>query len=190
MHNNFYDMYALLCFIHRTLSCMCFGNTEQVLYDVSRPDATKPKNTSSDHTTTQSHRHYALAGHSRGLDIRSTCYINSFCCTRSHPWSYRVGHSFNSSSTCSVNPCISSRGPRDLLARDSGWHTRNSVPCSQYLCPNSLICVSNPADCPCPDLEDIKCVVPDAKAKQRGTVVCTRGASDCKQVERLASKLA
>ncbi|KAH9938368.1 uncharacterized protein B0H18DRAFT_966818 [Fomitopsis serialis] len=66
----------------------------------------------------------------------------------------------------------------------------DSVACSQYLCPETLVCVSSPSDCPCPDSEDIKCLVPDAKGKHRATVVCTRGAIDCKHVERLASKLA
>ena len=94
---------------------------------------------------------------------------------------------------------------------DNGWRTRiavrikphrisryelNSltpirilVPCSQYLCPDTLVCVSNPADCPCPDAEDVKCLIPDGRGKQQATVVCTRGAIDCKQVERLTSKL-
>lgn len=63
------------------------------------------------------------------------------------------------------------------------------VSCSQYLCPDTLVCVSNPADCPCPDSEDIKCLIPDGKGKQQAAVVCTRGAIDCKHVERLTSKL-
>ncbi|EPT03586.1 hypothetical protein FOMPIDRAFT_1022212 [Fomitopsis schrenkii] len=65
----------------------------------------------------------------------------------------------------------------------------DSVSCSQYLCPDTLVCVSNPADCPCPDSEDIKCLIPDGKGKQQAAVVCTRGAIDCKHVERLTSKL-
>ncbi|KZT72562.1 hypothetical protein DAEQUDRAFT_590795 [Daedalea quercina L-15889] len=65
----------------------------------------------------------------------------------------------------------------------------DGVPCSHYLCPNTLVCVSNPAECPCPDPEDVKCLLPDGKGKQGAAVVCTRGAIDCKHVERLASKL-
>ncbi|KAH8094816.1 hypothetical protein BXZ70DRAFT_337884 [Cristinia sonorae] len=62
------------------------------------------------------------------------------------------------------------------------------VPCSEYLCPKTLTCVSNPAQCPCPDAQDIKCIIPDLADKDAGTVVCVRGGSDCSVVERLAGK--
>ncbi|QRW01565.1 cytochrome P450 family protein [Ceratobasidium sp. AG-Ba] len=52
----------------------------------------------------------------------------------------------------------------------------DAIPCSQYLCPNTLACVSTPVLCPCPAPEDIKCVIPDAEGGSNdGTVVCVRG---------------
>ncbi|KAF9076940.1 hypothetical protein BDP27DRAFT_1177934, partial [Rhodocollybia butyracea] len=63
-----------------------------------------------------------------------------------------------------------------------------SASCSQYLCP-TLDCVSNPHDCPCPDQEDVKCIIPDAggqdKDAQVGTVLCARGPDACHTVEKL-----
>nr|GAT49046.1 predicted protein [Mycena chlorophos] len=61
-----------------------------------------------------------------------------------------------------------------------------SVSCSQYLCPGTLDCVRSPVDCPCPDAEDIKCLVPDAGSRGEATVMCVRGEHECRQVERLA----
>ncbi|QRV87424.1 cytochrome P450 family protein [Ceratobasidium sp. AG-Ba] len=53
----------------------------------------------------------------------------------------------------------------------------DAIPCSQYLCPNTLACVSTPVLCPCPAPEDIKCVIPDAEGGSNdGTVVCVRAA--------------
>ncbi|KAJ7368544.1 hypothetical protein DFH08DRAFT_831654 [Mycena albidolilacea] len=63
-----------------------------------------------------------------------------------------------------------------------------SVSCSQYLCPATLDCVGSPIDCPCPDAEDIKCVIPDAEEKE-GTVVCVRGTDECQAVERLTRRM-
>ncbi|KAF7352590.1 Long chronological lifespan protein 2 [Mycena venus] len=63
-----------------------------------------------------------------------------------------------------------------------------SVSCSQYLCPATLDCVGSPVDCPCPDAEDIKCLIPDAEEKE-GTVVCVRGNDECRQVERLMRRM-
>ncbi|KAJ7904748.1 hypothetical protein B0H14DRAFT_2664216, partial [Mycena olivaceomarginata] len=62
------------------------------------------------------------------------------------------------------------------------------VSCSQYLCPATLDCVGSPIDCPCPDAEDIKCVIPDAEEKE-GTVVCVRGTDECQAVERLTRRM-
>ena len=64
------------------------------------------------------------------------------------------------------------------------------VPCSQYLCPDTLVCVSNPSDCPCPSVEDIKCLIPDAEDRESATVTCVRGAHDCSEVERLYKRFA
>ncbi|KDN51168.1 hypothetical protein RSAG8_00797, partial [Rhizoctonia solani AG-8 WAC10335] len=62
----------------------------------------------------------------------------------------------------------------------------DAVPCSQYLCPDTLVCVSSPALCPCPAPEDIKCVIPDSEGGSNdGTVVCVRGPTGCKQLENL-----
>ncbi|CAL1701184.1 unnamed protein product [Somion occarium] len=61
-----------------------------------------------------------------------------------------------------------------------------AVPCSEYLCPGTLNCVPNPSQCPCPDVQDIKCLVPDAQDKDGATVVCVRGAHECSEVKLLA----
>ncbi|KAF8969486.1 hypothetical protein BDZ97DRAFT_1915436 [Flammula alnicola] len=65
----------------------------------------------------------------------------------------------------------------------------DSVSCSQYLCPETLDCVARPGDCPCPNPEDIKCIIPDMEgAVEDATVVCTRGQKECGEVERLMRK--
>ena len=65
-------------------------------------------------------------------------------------------------------------------------HSRSStVPCPSYLCPDSLVCVARPSECPCPREEDIKCIIPDEEDTEAGTVVCVSGASGCAVVERL-----
>ncbi|TRM68136.1 hypothetical protein BD626DRAFT_480882 [Schizophyllum amplum] len=61
---------------------------------------------------------------------------------------------------------------------------QESVPCSKYLCPGTLECVARPTDCPCPDVQDIKCLIPD-KA-DGATMVCVRGEEGCAGVEKLA----
>ncbi|KAF7355503.1 Long chronological lifespan protein 2 [Mycena sanguinolenta] len=63
-----------------------------------------------------------------------------------------------------------------------------SVACSDYLCPATLDCVGSPVDCPCPDAEDIKCIIPDSEEKD-GTVVCVRGNNECRQVEELMRRI-
>ncbi|KAI0082408.1 hypothetical protein K474DRAFT_1585822 [Panus rudis PR-1116 ss-1] len=63
----------------------------------------------------------------------------------------------------------------------------DAVPCSQYLCPATLDCVPNPAQCPCPYAQDIKCLVPDADDKEGATVFCVRGAEECDEVKRLTA---
>ncbi|KAJ3722521.1 hypothetical protein EV361DRAFT_803135 [Lentinula raphanica] len=65
----------------------------------------------------------------------------------------------------------------------------DSVSCSQYLCP-TFDCVATPHDCPCPDQEDVKCIIPDADDKRVGTVICTRGPEACLAVEQLIWRLA
>lgn len=61
-----------------------------------------------------------------------------------------------------------------------------TVQCSDYLCPKTLTCVPNPAQCPCPDPQDVKCLIPDSEDSEGATVVCVRGGSDCSVLERLA----
>jgi len=71
----------------------------------------------------------------------------------------------------------------------SQWAAQaDSVQCGEYLCPETLVCVTNPADCPCPSVEDEKCLIPDARDRDAATVVCVRGTDGCAEVERLASK--
>ena len=57
-----------------------------------------------------------------------------------------------------------------------------TVPCSTYLCPDTLVCVDAPAQCPCPNAEDIRCIIPDSHDKTTGTVVCVRGGG-CEDVD-------
>ncbi|KAI0743279.1 hypothetical protein BC629DRAFT_1299163 [Irpex lacteus] len=64
----------------------------------------------------------------------------------------------------------------------------DAVPCSSYLCPETLVCALNPSQCPCPNAEDVKCLIPDTEDKGSATVVCIRGANDCSQVEQLSRK--
>ncbi|TFK43686.1 hypothetical protein BDQ12DRAFT_675391 [Crucibulum laeve] len=65
----------------------------------------------------------------------------------------------------------------------------DSVSCSQYLCPHTLDCVARPADCPCPNVEDVKCVIPDMEGDiEDSTIVCVRGRNDCAEVERLVRR--
>ncbi|KAJ6515668.1 hypothetical protein C8R45DRAFT_811005 [Mycena sanguinolenta] len=64
----------------------------------------------------------------------------------------------------------------------------DSIACSDYLCPATLDCVGSPVDCPCPDAEDIKCIIPDSEEKD-GTVVCVRGNNECRQVEALMRRI-
>ncbi|KZS97885.1 hypothetical protein SISNIDRAFT_449478 [Sistotremastrum niveocremeum HHB9708] len=71
----------------------------------------------------------------------------------------------------------------------SGWAAQaDAVPCSQYLCPDTLNCVEAPADCPCPHVQDIKCLVPDLVESGSATVVCVTGDEGCARIEKLASK--
>ncbi|KAG2152439.1 hypothetical protein BD769DRAFT_1342010 [Suillus cothurnatus] len=69
---------------------------------------------------------------------------------------------------------------------NSQWVAHSeALPCSQYLCPSTLACVKRPADCPCPNAEDIKCTIPDAVDAEAATVVCVRGMEECTPVDRL-----
>src|SRR6267142_1614467 len=65
-----------------------------------------------------------------------------------------------------------------------------TVPCSEYLCKDTLVCVHKPVDCPCPNVQDIKCVVPDSQDVGSGTRLCVRGGTDCAHVEKLVKKFA
>ena len=65
-----------------------------------------------------------------------------------------------------------------------------TVPCSDSLCPDTLVCVRKPEDCPCPNVQDIKCIVPDSQDVGSGTRLCVRGGTDCKHVENLMKKFA
>lgn len=62
-----------------------------------------------------------------------------------------------------------------------------AVQCSNYLCPKTLDCVETPSACPCPNPEDIKCLVPDGQDKGSATVFCVRGEVECSEIEHLAS---
>ncbi|KAI6152216.1 hypothetical protein BKA82DRAFT_4108531 [Pisolithus tinctorius] len=64
----------------------------------------------------------------------------------------------------------------------------DSISCSTYLCPDSLVCVAQPSECPCPYAEDVRCVIPDLQdGGAAGTVACVRGTEGCSVIERLAS---
>ncbi|KAH9850738.1 hypothetical protein C2E23DRAFT_297916 [Lenzites betulinus] len=64
-----------------------------------------------------------------------------------------------------------------------------TVPCSNYLCPNTLVCVALPSDCPCPDVQDVKCLIPDAQDQGASAVVCVRGQEECQDVQRKSRKI-
>ncbi|EFI27676.1 hypothetical protein CC1G_14601 [Coprinopsis cinerea okayama7 len=64
-----------------------------------------------------------------------------------------------------------------------------NVPCSHYLCPGTMDCVERPRDCPCPDVQDVKCLIPDMDSDDdEATVVCVRGGTDCSTVEKLMKR--
>ncbi|KAI0660834.1 hypothetical protein C8Q70DRAFT_972772 [Cubamyces menziesii] len=70
------------------------------------------------------------------------------------------------------------------------WQAHSdAVPCSSYLCPDTLVCVAQPSDCPCPNVEDVKCLIPDAQDKGASTVVCVRGQDECGDVKRRSHKI-
>ncbi|KIY73807.1 hypothetical protein CYLTODRAFT_416832 [Cylindrobasidium torrendii FP15055 ss-10] len=72
----------------------------------------------------------------------------------------------------------------------SQWQAHlDAVSCNQYLCPTTLNCVKSPSDCPCPYVEDIKCIIPDKDSRDGSTVVCARGQEGCDQIKRLSKKL-
>ncbi|PCH41462.1 hypothetical protein WOLCODRAFT_100598 [Wolfiporia cocos MD-104 SS10] len=81
--------------------------------------------------------------------------------------------------------------PRSHSSSGAGqWVAQSdSVSCAQYLCPATLVCVANPSDCPCPDVQDVKCLIPDAEDKNSATVVCARGSAGCDDVRRLSRRL-
>lgn len=66
----------------------------------------------------------------------------------------------------------------------------STVPCSEYLCPETLVCARNPAECPCPDVQDIKCTIPDRLEKGAASVLCVRGQNECLEVEKLLNAYA
>ncbi|KAF8592126.1 hypothetical protein K439DRAFT_1643784 [Ramaria rubella] len=71
----------------------------------------------------------------------------------------------------------------------SAWAAHaEGAQCSNYLCPKTLDCVETPSACPCPNPEDIKCLVPDAQDKGSATVFCVRGETECAEVEKLAGR--
>ncbi|KAF8507608.1 hypothetical protein JB92DRAFT_688390 [Gautieria morchelliformis] len=71
----------------------------------------------------------------------------------------------------------------------NAWAAQSeAVQCSSYICPKTLDCVDTPSACPCPNPEDIKCLVPDAQDKGSATVFCVRGEAECADIERLASR--
>ena len=68
-------------------------------------------------------------------------------------------------------------------------YANSPVSCAQYLCPATLDCVEKPTDCPCPNPEDIKCLVPDMEGDvDDATIICTRGTNDCSGVEKFSKK--
>ncbi|KAI0048045.1 hypothetical protein FA95DRAFT_1491541 [Auriscalpium vulgare] len=76
-------------------------------------------------------------------------------------------------------------------AGGSQWASyADNVPCSNYLCQDTMTCVNRPVDCPCPHVHDVKCIVADKQEDGDGTAICVRGGTDCEQVERLAKKFA
>ncbi|KZO98113.1 hypothetical protein CALVIDRAFT_535706 [Calocera viscosa TUFC12733] len=74
-------------------------------------------------------------------------------------------------------------------SQQSMWQAQaEAIPCAAYLCPDTLVCVASPVECPCPNVQDVKCLVPDVQTGQH-TVVCARGTEGCRDVERLGKAL-
>ncbi|GAA5964403.1 hypothetical protein JCM3765_006405 [Sporobolomyces pararoseus] len=59
----------------------------------------------------------------------------------------------------------------------------SNIQCPTYLCPESLVCVDKPKDCPCPYSDyDKKCLIPGGgDAGKEDTFVCAR---DCDMVKK------
>jgi len=71
----------------------------------------------------------------------------------------------------------------------SQWAAQaDQISCSTYLCPDTLACVTSPSECPCPSVEDERCLIPDALNRDAATVLCVRGGRGCADVERLMKK--
>ncbi|TFK71778.1 hypothetical protein BDN72DRAFT_408573 [Pluteus cervinus] len=71
----------------------------------------------------------------------------------------------------------------------SHWQAQaEALRCAEYLCPATLDCVPRPVDCPCPYVQDVKCIIPDAAGEHQATVVCARGTFACQEVERLMKR--
>lgn len=140
--------------------------------------------------------------------LLQSCYFSrsrSACCLASH-----IVNSISWARTISLARCLvegnnstSSKDRRDLLNgppmlkvvrnRASLCIHRvsfclHTVQCSQYLCPDTLDCVGTPSACPCPNEQDIKCLIPDALDKAGATVMCVRGNTECEEVNRLMKK--
>ena len=57
--------------------------------------------------------------------------------------------------------------------------------CPQYLCPDTLACVNEPVDCPCPfENSQLKCVLPDKKNYVCISKPSTEDGPDCDSVLR------
>jgi len=117
---------------------------------------------------------------------------------------YRLQQHSSTSSICS-DTVISSNNSRGVREHRNGQPMQTQVssvtsymlkhpskeqlvPCNQYLCTDTLLCVPDPVDCPCPYVEDEKCVLVDPHTKRPSSYVCHRGPGGCNEIEKLASK--
>ncbi|GAA6055086.1 hypothetical protein JCM3770_001788 [Rhodotorula araucariae] len=64
----------------------------------------------------------------------------------------------------------------------AGWDAQlDAVSCATYVCPDTLTCVSAPADCPCPSALDTKCSLGGGE----GAYVCSRDCARVRTAERV-----
>ena len=124
------------------------------------------------------------------------CYTSHFFCSLAvlllNLTSLICSGTSSSSSNNNIHLVVHSGRPMQIAVRQqlSATQSRSDVlglpvSCSQYLCPDTHMCVDRVAACPCPNEQDVKCIVPDALDDDGATVVCVRGANECADVNRL-----
>jgi hypothetical protein len=144
--------------------------------------------------------------HGRGfLARRTSCEGSCDRCGESSRFRYSCSQVRNSnfsmecSDSSNSHPAASNGQCTQIIVRSAAMSSSPStdhtsafylilVSCLEYLCQDTLVCVAKPIDCPCPNVQDIKCVVPDEQDAGSGTRFCIHGGTDCLQLEKLVEK--